>query len=81
MTNQGTKQITCTHDWREGGPRDAGRYHCRRCYQPLSVPALLDELAKLRDIAAVAEKRAPGDKEMCAVLDAWRPMEATNAAD
>lgn len=45
----------CTeHEWVEGGARDFGRYHCRRCFQCLSVPALLRERDSFREALMLA---------------------------
>lgn len=39
------------HEWEEGGGRDHGRYHCRRCYQCLSPLSGVHDAATLRAIA------------------------------
>jgi hypothetical protein len=38
------------HDWEEGGGRDRGRCHCRRCYQCLSPLSGVRDAATLRAI-------------------------------
>lgn len=43
------------HDWREGGARDFGRYHCAACQKCLYVSSLIQEERKARQRLAELE--------------------------
>lgn len=43
------------HDWREGGVRDSGRYHCACCYGHLNPMQAVRELRELRGRASGVE--------------------------
>lgn len=42
------------HDWREGGARDRGRFHCARCYVVLRPLDVVRELRIMRAGMTVA---------------------------
>jgi hypothetical protein len=42
------------HDWREGGARDRGRYHCARCYVVLHPLDVVRDLRIMRTGLTIA---------------------------
>lgn len=38
------------HDWKEGGARDVGRYHCQRCMLCMEPMAIVWQMRRLRAI-------------------------------